>query len=101
MLTGRQLSEICMLSLVLGPIFMGLFGVSISCLFLGFTKYSECPFEPLITQGFLVFGLVASICSIGALIFVSTNSFYDQKRCPEEKEACIFRIVLIIYQFSR
>jgi hypothetical protein len=72
----NHLSELWKASLVFGPIFAVLFGLSANSLFLGFTKYDECPFEPFLPQGLVGFGFLGSICSITALIFVS-NLFYS------------------------
>ncbi|CAF1082024.1 unnamed protein product [Rotaria sordida] len=65
-----HVSELLRSSLIFGSIFTVLFGISISSLFLGFTKYDECPFQPLLPQGLLGFGFIGSICSIIALILV-------------------------------
>ncbi len=71
----NHVSELWKASLVIGPLFALLFGVSSSSLFLGFTKYDECPFQPVLPQGLLGFGSLGSLCSIAALILVS-NLFY-------------------------
>ncbi len=72
----NHLSELWKTSLVFGPIFAFLFGLSVNSLFLGFTKYDECPFEPFLPRGFIGFGILGSIFSITALFLVS-NLFYS------------------------
>jgi hypothetical protein len=67
----NYVSELWKASLVFGPIFAILFGISTRSLFLGFTKYDECPYEPFLPQGLIGFGSIGSICSIAALILVS------------------------------
>ncbi|CAF4548145.1 unnamed protein product, partial [Rotaria magnacalcarata] len=64
----RHLSELWKVSLILGPVFTILFGTSISSLFLGSTKYNQCPFQPFLPQGLVGFGLIGSLSSIIALI---------------------------------
>ncbi|CAF4318703.1 unnamed protein product [Rotaria sp. Silwood2] len=39
-------------------------------LFLGVTKYGECPIQPLLPQGLISMGLIGSICSIAAPILI-------------------------------
>jgi hypothetical protein len=67
-----HLSELTAAALVVGSIFSALFGISFGCLYLGFTQYNQCPFQSLLPQGLVVFGLIGSICSTLALIFVSS-----------------------------
>lgn len=67
----NHISELWIASLIIGPIFAILFGISINSLYLGFTKYSECSFEPLFPPGLIAFGLLSAICIIAALILVS------------------------------
>ena len=71
-----HVSELWEASLIFGPLFTILFGISTSSLVLGFTKYDECPFQPLLPQGLIGFGLLGLICSIIALILVS-SLFYQ------------------------
>ncbi|CAF3384055.1 unnamed protein product [Rotaria socialis] len=71
----RHLSELWKVSLILGPIFTILFGTSISSLFLGYTKYNQCPFQPFLPQGLVGFGLIGSLSSITALILIVVSFF--------------------------
>lgn len=97
----NHVSELSIAFLVVGPIFAVLFGVSISSLFLGFTKYDECPFQPFLPQGLIGFGLLASICSIIALILVSTRSlFYQPITTVNTSVMNLKKYSSILYTFS-
>ncbi|CAF1043413.1 unnamed protein product [Adineta steineri] len=74
-----HVSALCGASLSIVPIFSILIGVPTKSLYLGITKYNECPLEPLLPQSLLVFGLIGSICSIVALILVSSLFFQSSK----------------------
>ncbi|CAF1513823.1 unnamed protein product, partial [Adineta steineri] len=74
-----HVSALCRASLFIIPIFTILIGASTTSLFLGIIKYNECPLEPLLPLSLLGFGLIGSICSIFALIFVSSLFFQPSK----------------------
>lgn len=70
----NHISELWTACLVIIPIFTIIFDVPASSVYFGVTKYSQCPFQPFLTQGIIGFGLLASICSIAALILLSSLS---------------------------
>lgn len=72
----NQLSEFLIECQVFGPIFIILFGISSSSLYLGLKKSDACPIQPYLPQILLAFGLLGSICIIIALISVN-NLFYS------------------------
>lgn len=66
----NHLSNICRISFLLIPSFLILFSLSGSLLYWGWTKYDQCPFEPLLPRSLLNFGLLSSTSITAALILV-------------------------------